>query len=401
MLIARFHFAPQQWLRCFSDQSVLSLNKCWQVSSLGRLCSSRGSISFGSLTDSGYRRVIIERRGWYVHRIVKLIFDGPPPNDQTWQVHHRDGDPTNNALNNLEYVTPSQNVAYSYATLSRRASRHIQSRPVLWRELGSKEWSSSSSAKAAAEHFGIHPNTVSACCRNKSSAKGYEFIYKNLSMNKMDGEKWLPMRHPTSGATVAGRFVSSLGRVTAVNGHTYWGCLSSSGYYTTHVLGQPVAVHRLVAFTFLRPSVTSGRMYVNHKDLNKGNNAIDNLEYVTPAENMAHFHANASFSREAGLKPVWSKPVGSSETWTWHSSMNSAARELRVNVGNLWACVSGHQMQTSGHEFRLADAPEAKTLPGEVWRVVHVPTLLEDRERNKDECSDNAINRFHEKRTKW
>lgn len=382
-VFARFHFASPKWLRCFSDQSIQSLNKCWQVSSLGRVCNSRGDISFGSLTDYGYRRVIIEGRNWYVHRIVKLIFDGPPPNNQTWQVHHRDANRVNNALSNLEYVTPSQNATYFYSTLSRRRSWHIQSRPVLWRAIGSDKWSSCSSIKAAAESLGVNPNTVSACCRKKSSAKGYEFIFKNISIDKMDGEQWLPMRDPTSGATVAGRFVSSLGRVTAVNGHTYWGSLSSSGYYTTRVFGQLVAVHRLVAFTFLRPSATSGRMYVNHKDLNKGNNAIDNLEYVTPAENMAHFHANASFSRKAGLKPVWSKPVRSSETWTWHSSMTSAARQLRVHVGSVWGCVSGHRSQAGGHEFRLADAPEAKTLPGELWRAVHMPTLLEDRERTR------------------
>ena len=382
-VFARFHFPSQKWLRCFTDESIQRLNKCWQVSSLGRLCNSYGIVSLGSLVDTGYRRVTIQGKTWCVHRVVKLCFDGPPPNDQTWLVHHRDGDRANNALSNLEYVTPSQNQVYSYTSFSRNSSWHTQSKPVLWRALGSEKWSSLPSVKAAAENIGVHPRMISTCCHSRSAAKGYEFMFKDYSLNKIDGERWLPMRDPTSGAKIPGRFVSSLGRLTTAKGHGYWGCHEKSGYYTTKVLGTTVYVHRLVAFAFLEPSATSARTQVNHKDLDKGNNAIDNLEYVTPAENLAHFHANSRVNRKAGLKPVWSKPVGSSETWTWHPSMKTAGKELRVHSANIGKCLSGYRSQTGGHEFRLADAPEAKNLPGEVWRVVHMPTLLKDRERRR------------------
>lgn len=48
-------------------------------------------------------------------------------------------------------------------------------------------------------------------------------------------------------------------------------------------------VHHLVAEAFLgdRPEGAE----VNHKDLDKANNSLDNLEYVTKAENMAHAKA--------------------------------------------------------------------------------------------------------------
>lgn len=47
-----------------------------------------------------------------------------------------------------------------------------------------------------------------------------------------------------------------------------------------------VRTHILVAETFLTP--VKGKPHINHKDGNKLNNAVSNLEYVTVAENTRH-----------------------------------------------------------------------------------------------------------------
>jgi hypothetical protein len=44
-----------------------------------------------------------------------------------------------------------------------------------------------------------------------------------------------------------------------------------------------VFVHRLIAWTFLPP--VEGKNYIDHLDGNKTNNCVDNLEWVTIAEN--------------------------------------------------------------------------------------------------------------------
>lgn len=49
-------------------------------------------------------------------------------------------------------------------------------------------------------------------------------------------------------------------------------------------------VHRLVAEYFI--GVIPEGYEVNHKDLDKHNNHIDNLEIVTRRQNLIHYHAN-------------------------------------------------------------------------------------------------------------
>lgn len=50
---------------------------------------------------------------------------------------------------------------------------------------------------------------------------------------------------------------------------------------------QTKQVHRLVMTAF-NPVPNMGSLQVNHKDFDKSNNSLDNLEWVTPSENTLH-----------------------------------------------------------------------------------------------------------------
>ena len=67
--------------RSFSSPAVSTGDldrKCWQVSSHGRCCSTRGIISYGSVKPSGYSVVRICNTDLFVHRLVAFAFLGPP-----------------------------------------------------------------------------------------------------------------------------------------------------------------------------------------------------------------------------------------------------------------------------------------------------------------------------------
>ncbi|CAK9003995.1 unnamed protein product [Durusdinium trenchii] len=372
-------------LQHFASESFHHPKQGWQVSSLGRLCNTRGVISNGSLQADGYKAVQICGRKWPVHRVVKITFDGLPISEEAWQVHHVDGSRANNRLDNLRYVTPSENVRHSYSSHSRCTCGPAQSKTVLWRPVGSANWIRNPSVTAAAQQLGMSRETVSRCCHKNTAARGYEFSFRDQCDFALPGEEWRPMVNPVSGALVPGRKVSSLGRVTSRTGLIGRGHLIRKGYYTTQVQSQNSFVHRLVAIAFLGPPPSAHQTCVNHKDLDKGNNAVDNLEWVSPAENLFHFYATSIREGREGrttAKPVWSRPHGTDAEWRWHRSRTSAASELGLCRRSISRCTHGLQWQTGGFEFRDAHQADA-LLPGEEWREIHLPLLERDREARR------------------
>lgn len=58
-----------------------------------------------------------KRTACRVHRLVVEAWVGPIP--EGYEVNHLDGDRANNRVDNLQIVTPSENVTHSYAVLGR------------------------------------------------------------------------------------------------------------------------------------------------------------------------------------------------------------------------------------------------------------------------------------------
>lgn len=87
--------------------------------------------------------------------------------------------------------------------------------------------------------------------------------------------------------------------------------VSSVGYAYYKVLidgvGKNCAAHRLVMLVFVGPS----DLDVNHKDGDKLNNHLDNLEYVTPKENIRH--AIDVLGKKFGPLPGQSQPTKQDE----------------------------------------------------------------------------------------
>lgn len=98
----------------------------YQVSNLGRIWSYKtNKILKGSIDSHGYRQVDFRKDGKrktiLLHRLVAKAFILNP--DNLPQVNHKDENPLNNHVNNLEWCTQEYNL--SYGTISERKSKKM------------------------------------------------------------------------------------------------------------------------------------------------------------------------------------------------------------------------------------------------------------------------------------
>lgn len=88
----------------------------YKVSNLGRVSSTlRNSILKPQINEHGYERIGLRKPGCrkfeYIHRLVASSFLENLENKP--QVNHVDGNPLNNSLSNLEWVTQDENAQHA------------------------------------------------------------------------------------------------------------------------------------------------------------------------------------------------------------------------------------------------------------------------------------------------
>lgn len=111
-----------------------ALKDMYMVSNCGRIWSAaRNQEMKQSQNKHGYLRLSLEVSGktkeYKVHRLVAKTFIPNPLNLR--EVNHKDGNKTNNNINNLEWVTPKENVNHAYAN-----NLHSNVRPIKVKETG-------------------------------------------------------------------------------------------------------------------------------------------------------------------------------------------------------------------------------------------------------------------------
>ena len=93
--------------------------------------------------------------------------------------------------------------------------------------------------------------------------------------------------------------VSSFGRVKSIRRNKIMSLVKSGGYYKVNLVKEGVwitfRVHRLVAMNFLKNP--KNKSTVNHKDFDRLNNNVENLEWVTHQENVTHAVLGGRFGK--------------------------------------------------------------------------------------------------------
>lgn len=134
----------------------------YMVSNFGRILGPRGRILRAHVIKGGYHRVRLSGRNRLVHVVVAEAFIGPKPLGS--EVNHRNGDKADNALSNLEYVSPKQNVRHSLDVLGVRRARGTRNGQARLTEREVREiralYARGHSKSALARRMGVWPSTV-------------------------------------------------------------------------------------------------------------------------------------------------------------------------------------------------------------------------------------------------
>lgn len=135
---------------------------------------------------NGYKQVTFgDRTCRRVHRLVAETFI--QNSEQKPCVNHKDGDKSNNRLDNLEWCTFSENKLHSYKVLGEVPSRLGKfgaeskvNKPVLQIDLNGnlvKEWDA---LKTAEREGNFDSGSICRVCKGRSKThKGYKWKYKN------------------------------------------------------------------------------------------------------------------------------------------------------------------------------------------------------------------------------
>ncbi len=233
----------------------------------------------------------------YVHRLI-MAAHKPNEYDPNLTVDHVDCNPSNNHVSNLRMATMKEQHS------NRRPKARTHGAPVFKIDREGTITLFRSTHEAARE-TGVSQSSIQRCAVGEYEMAGdCYWMYEHAlePAEDLPDEKWsvvgdVGKRHV---------HVSTKGRVrTLVGGSwivkTCEELCKSNGYPKVQIAGKDHRVHRLVARLFLDPPVDAMANAVNHRDGNKLNSDITNLEWVTPRQNALHAHSAGLIRRKNGV----------------------------------------------------------------------------------------------------
>jgi|SRR3989344_6731061 len=264
----------------------------YKVSNLGRVKSIRGFIRKLTKTNQGYLSCSLYNRNTKknkmssVHRLVALSFIPNPDNLPI--VNHKDGNKENNTVNNLEWFSYSQNVIHSYTVLNKKPKgisvNHYNKENNLIKTYDSLD-------SALRETHTSIKTIVSSCKTHEKTGELTTWRYCEYKKTK---EENLILEDGEDSKIINGYenyIITSYGKVYSKNTKRFLAQTISNGYYSVSLWknnkDKHCRVNILVAQMFI-PNNNAENIIVNHKDGNKLNNNIDNLEWSTFSKNTIH-----------------------------------------------------------------------------------------------------------------
>ena len=113
-------------------------------------------------------------------------------------------------------------------------------------------------------------------------------------------------------------------------------------------------VHRLVAMAYIPNPDPEKYIEVNHKDFNKHNNNVDNLEWCTSSENIKHSKTNKPTTSSA-RKVIQLDLDDSTKIIEIFDSIKAASVKTGIGNTSIIKCCSGARNKAGNYKWKYAD----------------------------------------------
>lgn len=331
----------------------------YYVSNLGNVKNIKTSKIMKQTIKSGYYHVCLTnetiKKIFKIHRLVALSFINNPENKP--EVNHEDKNKLNNNVNNLSWMTRKENNQHKTTNLIYKSNKNkpiyrISTNNIILERYNSIEhagnWAYVNNYTKTA-HNGR--NSIGNCVNNLTkTAYGFkwEFIcnnivdeeWKEINFSELCKDKIINKKYYVSNL---GRYKNSYGNIM----ENYK--VNDNGYIRVNINNKTFLLHRLIAYTFL-PNIKN-KNQVNHKDGNKLNNNIENLEFVTNQENQIHKY-------KLGLSKHFTKKIKqydlNGELIIEHISTVSAAKKLNISSSTINSVLNNRRKTAGGFIWKYS-----------------------------------------------
>jgi hypothetical protein len=217
---------------------------------------------------------------------------------------------------------------------------------------------------------GLRHRLEKECLKKLKANDG--ILYIPINSKTMENEIWKTIEEfPIYEVSHLGRIKNTItGRILSptVKSGYYHACLTNNNHRKT------CKVHRLVAFAFI-PN-PENKSDVNHKDKDKLNNKLSNLEWMTRKENNSHKSQTLIYKSNKN-KPLLRIDSDTNEIiekydsielagiWACNNHLTKTSHNGRNAVGN---CVNGMSKTAYGFKWEYQDKYE--DLENEIWSEV-------------------------------
>ncbi len=212
-------------------------------------------------------------------------------------------------------------------------------------------------ANEAAQEVECSPSSIRAACVGSiKTLKGFHWKYREWEAKPVD-PLYLESREWKEIPGFPGYRLASDGRVYSDKIKDIRKPNTSGNYHMIQLCHKSktksITLHRLVAKLYGEPLIDAKKTQANHKDGNKDNNHIDNIDWLTPSENTQH-------AMDTGLnkckKAIIQYDLKGNEIDKYCSAAK-ASRKLGIKRSNITEVCLGSKKTAGGFVWRYTSKP--------------------------------------------